>query len=528
MITNRYYDVYIFKYRKSMPYSEIERSFDELSSVIKIPGTRIKYFVRDISSLDEEGQRNILNALVGAERLKVYNPNQSPLMYIHLFKLNDIEYLTVLSIYKTEELDDKLMFKFLFGMYTIEQLSMYGNKKESRYSSIAHWKEIIPENPEGILRDFNVGFSETQTEVFYLDKDYISASLENSDIAKKRSVKAMLTIIWGRILCSVFHMDDILMEDDHLGGLLPKVPIRYQIKRKPSDQYELIKKQLIDAEYYDMCTKEELDSTFNYDVSKYLLFSQQFILNGKYREFFRNIKEGIIYKLDAYVKSDAPLIVTYNPFGDKPYICYEYKEKVFGHLNIEDLHNTFCEVLRAALEPMQNEETSDTVSEQVMPIKTIASSTKNEAEMRRLAVKVKSLRMFEMFKDFSEEEINELAARCEVVHKNSQESVIETDSEVDSVFLVLSGRVEVCGVDSNSYLHTLMLLKSGELFGIESLLPDRKSFADYSICSTDAVLLSIDSEYFKQFDERRMSLLNEMLDIQSKRLVKFQRLWMLN
>lgn len=99
----------------------------------------------------------------------------------------------------------------------------------------------------------------------------------------------------------------------------------------------------------------------------------------------------------------------------------------------------------------------------------------------------KLLHGVQLFEPLGEEEIQEVAARMQILQVPEDTTVLEEGEHSDSLYIVLSGKVKVFLIDEHGEEITLNVLSEGEYFGEVSLFDN----GDRS-----ASVLSLKSSYF--------------------------------
>lgn len=473
-----------------------------------------------MSDKDEDEANKALNAIIRAERVREYVKG-GELAQVHLVLEKSGKFTLILSVYESKETGGfarNVMSAFGMLDSKVTPVSLYGNAKGNIYESTAYWQEILPEllsiNMKERLPFYKI---DRQTERFYLEDDLKQLFVAVLQ-AKKKSIKAVLMNVWGRILSANLKQTSILLEDIHEGGTLSHVPLVYQNDLPLEQAYASMKEQLVNAEMNDMCSYEKLDSMMAYKLAKRTLVSQELCYDTKYDLFLSRVKDNTLYKFNPREFSEAPLYIRYNIVNDELSVTYDFDYDYFDNINVEDLHILFCKVLQANL-------LGHDLDVNATLINTHADTS---MRLRIRDMKAKCLSKIELFSGYAEEEYKELADKFTVVHKDSRQEAISQNYECDKLFIILSGRVEVDGIDSKKFVRPLLMLKDCDVFGIESLLNNKRSKLLYQVYSDEAIMLSIEVEDFRRECRRHPELMDRILEIQSDRMYKFAKLWMMS
>ena len=120
-----------------------------------------------------------------------------------------------------------------------------------------------------------------------------------------------------------------------------------------------------------------------------------------------------------------------------------------------------------------------------------------------------------------------MSDKFEVIHKDSRQEALAQNYRCEKLLFIISGRVEVDGLDSKRFLRPLLMLKAGDVIGVDSLLKNKKSMLLYQVYTKEAVMLSIDVNKFEEECSRHPELMTALLEVQTERMYKFAKLWMM-
>ncbi|HEY6118469.1 MAG TPA: cyclic nucleotide-binding domain-containing protein, partial [Pyrinomonadaceae bacterium] len=128
----------------------------------------------------------------------------------------------------------------------------------------------------------------------------------------------------------------------------------------------------------------------------------------------------------------------------------------------------------------------------------------NSTELKEL------LRESPAFSILSDQELDHLADRFEIVHYTIGEPVVQAGEVADSFFVVYSGRARVIATDRTGEEVTVGTLTRGNSFGEQGLLTN--TLRNFTIRATsDLVLLRVAKEDFDQL-LRKQPILREYFD----------------
>lgn len=508
-----YYSIYVYKYNSLVSYVDIE-------AMINKSGLQTGITITDMSDMDDCDVIKAMNDIIRAERVREYFTFASPAI-VHFIMKKDGRFTLILSLYEgknTLEMTTNVMKAFGIHNEKVTPVSLYGNAKGNVYESTAYWQEMLPELLTMDMKECMLHSNgNRQVERYYLDDELKQVFLAVMQ-AKRKSIKAILMNVWGRILSANLKQPTILLEDVHEGGNLCRVPILYRNDMPLNEAYESMKEQLINAERNDMCTYEKLDMIMENKLSKRTLISQELCYDTKYDMFLSRLRDKTVYKFVPYEFSTAPLNIKYNIADNELSVTYDFDCNYFESVNFEDIHAIFCKVFRAHLLGNDYEVNSSVV-------KNVHADSVLKVRIRDM--KAKCLANLRVFDGYSESEYKELAEKFEVVHKDIRQEAISQNYECDKLFFIVKGKMEVDGIDSKRFVRPLLMLKECEVFGIEALLSNNKSRVLYQVFSDEVILLSIRASEFKLEAYKHPELMERILEIQSDRMDKFAKLWMM-
>lgn len=506
---NKTYTLYFYKYPQNMGYAELE-------SILGRVGSSVSVDVREISDEENEEKGRIVNAVVSAERLRRYEAGKEKQAYIHLFKYSKTGYFAVVSICEADvsEMDRDSLLKAVFNTSNSRYLSLSSDNSNNAYECSKFWKEKIGAVQMMGKRDKQ--YFPDMDESIELDEE-LSEALSQSLKDSFSSVKIMATSALAKIICGITQSNSIMIEDIHDSGMINDIPIVFNDNADNKEEQSRIREYLFQAERYDMIDYENVRRYCNNDLSSMIMFSQYFISEHNFDKLLMKMDWEILYKLNPIEDTNSPLRVEYRWMENRKYIHYIFDSHFFKDISIRGLHEAFCVLMSNYL----NKSFTDIDVSKY-------TDKKNDTKYRLNMVKAKCLSNLEMFKDYTPDEVEKLAAKCEVLHKFTQQTIINSGTSPDRLYFVISGRIEIDGIDEKKMIHPLSLLKNKDMFGIESFLLDREAKVNYVVQSNDAVIMSIPVEVFSEEAVKHPMICKVLLDEQSRRLYKFQKLWMMS
>ena len=474
--------------------------------------------IRDISSEKESEQYRILNNIINSERMREYDPSKEKLLYFHVIKCASDEFVSVVSVY-TELVGSnrlKSIFDKVFRFYEVHYSSSTGVDTSNEAASRRFWKMLFEDVVVSDAWSLNRGFEFDVDEVFDIP-DELSAKMFEAQREAPDAFKARVSVAVGKILCKTFNTTRIIAEEVHDFGKLSRNPLCITEQIPPYELIVRIEEYLHGVSQNDLIDFDSLDELCEGEIKRNVRYSQHFVSDRTYNALLDRMKRGILYKVPPREFSDVPFRISYLLFDDNIRIEYAYDSSCFEHISMQQIHESICKSIANYL---NNVFTDAAVLEHNQKLHDISNKI--------LDAKIKFISKSELFADLSQEEIRKLAIECRINHRLVQQTVMNEGTAADTLYMILSGNIEIDGIDSRNFIHPLSLLKAGDYFGIECLLNDNLAKANYVVQSNDALVLSVPASRLKKECEKHPTVALSILEEQSKRLAKFQKLWMMS
>lgn len=505
-MNNIFYSIYVCEYKEGTEYKDIE-------SIIEKAGATNNAYVKDLSDASPEERIHKLNAIISAEKIRSYTPSEADFYLVFIRTSIKGSYFVMLSV--TSKLEQSTAFKRLYNVvFAFREkavFSLYAGKN-SLGTDKEYWTNVISKNSaigeKEILRS-----SDVVMERFPMDEE-LQNLLGEAIETRRKSVKTIILSELGRLICLGAKEDRIVIYDVHDGGKLSLAPVFIDRYLDREAGYESVKKQLVGIEHHDMCTDEQLRLIGREKLSNTPAVTSLFITDNKYDYFLSSMEKDVVYHLGAIMQNDIPFHVLFSLCKGDISITYVYDEKLLRKLSLEEIHKNLCKMLKNNL--LGAEETD-------VPV--ISDQTEDVNKQRAESVKYSVLRRIRMFSSYADDEVRQLARSFEVLYKREEQTVYNVGTSVDTLCIPVSGKLEVFGLNKSEQ-RPLYLIKQGDVFGIEGLFEDTQSSVGYKVISSDSVILTIDIDTFKQEARIHPEVYAYLLEIQSERLNKFERLWM--
>lgn len=432
------------------------------------------------------------------------------------FVLGSNDYFMVLSIPENTSAGKRL-YNLCFEAEASENVSLYATESISSFSSASHYAEIMPKegvSPARYYTGITSAYSDREEETFELPyeiKGFIDDNMENP----RKSIKTITTMEVSKAVCERLELDSIIVKSVHEGGVLNSVPIIFMKEQDENLQYARIRDEYIYAHKCDSCSNQLLEAKIGYDFGKYAPLVFEFFYDHMYDEFLKNMSFNKAYCCKAYEDEVEPLKVSADLIDGRIIMTYNYATNMYLRNEILHLHDTISKYMFDILSKYFEKVVIDNV--EITP-----------AEERRREAAIRTLSKIALFDGYTPKEIDELAKVFTVRHFFMQQEIISEGCDADGIYIPVSGRIEMCSKDDDMVYRPLMLVKPGEVIGIESVLSYVISNVTYRVESNDSIVLLFNKEVFMKEVEKHNELLIRLLDIQSDRLFRFQRLWLLN
>lgn len=506
---NKAYTLYFYKYPQNMTYLELEK-------ILGCCGSSVGVDIREITDEENVEKGRIINAVVSAERLRRYESDKEKIAYIHIFKYSKNGYFGVASLCEEmiSEIDRDSLLRGVFSNVAPRYLSFATDNSFNAIECAKFWKEklghihIMGKRDKHYFPDMDESF-----EIEESLADLLTAKLKDSFL----TVKVMATSAVSKVICAATRSNSILIEDIHDSGQLNRIPIIFNENVTNREEQLRIREFLVQAEKYDMIDYENVRGYGNIDPASIGMFSQYFISEHNFDKLLMKMDWEVLYRINPIEETNCPLRVEYRLMENRKYVHYIFDSHFFKDISIRGMHEAFCALM------------TNYLSGSFVDIDVRKYIDKANDTVRRInEVKAKCLGSLEMFKTYSADDIDKLASKCELLHKFSQQTIINVGTKVDRLYFIVSGRVEIDGLDDKKMIHPLSLIKSRDFFGIEAVLSDKESKVNYVVQSNDAVVMAIPLEVFTEEAMKHPEICQELLDEQSRRLYKFQKLWMMS
>lgn len=518
-----FYDIYICQFDKD---TDIDVLNNRISNVID--GKYIN--VQNLNGLSEAEKLGRINGCIMTERVRLYSESQNP-VYAFIYGISEEKHIMILSVCSSilGEKNKQDILDEVFGDMSQAPLSLKGNDKNNHSESIDYWEKIFARKRLSLPRR-----KMPNPEMYYIDEFYVSEELTKRILAtvneRKRSLKTLFYLSVGALMCKGLEASRIIIEDIHEGGHLTSIPVLLDNTSRKYDQYESVKRQLINAEYYDNCLAEEMWDKTGIDPAVTPMISTYFRYEGKYNDFLTAIEDNTVYIQKAIDAEYMNLCVIPRLSKDSFRVRYIYSDIVLEHMSIEEFHEKLSNYLEEVIfigvgKDSINSEVSldDKLLYENAKEKTNNTSYENENAKssgssyentnvksndgssdissdssykkqnlgRRDKIKEACLKKISLFDNCSEPVLKKIADHTDLHSLAMDQCIIKRGENVDNLYFILKGGIEGWIQSENYYEVPVHKHFAGAVIGIESLYNDTTSNISFRSCDTETYLLSI-------------------------------------
>lgn len=534
------YNLYLFQFSSESAILELRKAllglyeqlpflrtmfFDGLGKWVKIVVKERSVCVPicDFSEEEEEKKVIMIANIIASEQRKKYVPNKRYPLYMNILKKREEEYLCLLSI--CERMDclhqRKKILDTLFHVQEAEKLQyLVKGEKAGFIKTVGYWRSVLTLSKGYVPAQITEKKRTFGNAVFTLDKE-LEKMMDEFSKEYNISLKSILFLVWGIMLCKHYQCQEIIMGDMHENAKMQQVPVKVTRQDDFKIMLQDIQKQLKNMNSYNNCSLEDLEVSLGFPIREKISVVHNFFDVPEIKEIFASIEKNKIYQMEQFREDhNVPLMISYNWFSENKRIHYYYDLEEFENIDIEEIHNKVFQTLKDILLSVKNEQSYDSVfKEQKLETKL------NDKELE-IVKKVRYLKKTSVFSSLLLEELMQLANQCKVLDFFSEDGVIDVQTNVNSLYLIAEGKVVESGMDRNNVVKTLQILKEGDVFGIECIRKNTSSENSYVVYSDIAKIVEIPVKVLWEEIMKRPQIMQEFLEIQSKKVHKYQTLWM--
>lgn len=502
-----YYSLYFYRFDSNVERSTIMNMISRCEEWADVS-------LREIKNESNEEKLKIINEVILAERYRKFTDESVSDIVIKLIEYSSNRYLSIVSVVMERHTIREI--EAIFDKVTNNLTPVYFGQESSEKESLAFWQSALSEftlagkkkYSEKMVRNVDLGFP-----LKLKNKERLLKLLSDSP----ECAKAYCSAAVARLMCLVNDSVGLIFEDIHEAGRLSRLPVRVDDTVGTQSGRESLMEYFKDASRKDNIDYKTLVSKTGINLTDAPLFSQSFVHEKSYSECFKRMKVDQLYCMAPLEIANVPLFVTFRFHENEKIIQYEYDSGFFDGINIEGFNEAVCALVDSYIEEAE-------VEPDVMAM----LHKKNDLKEKIDAIKMKFLGDLPIFEGYSKSELARISQKFDIKQAFSQQPVIEKGRNIDRLYFLVYGKMELSGKDLEGLIKPLCVIKEKDIFGLESLGVDKDSKINYSGLSDACVYMTIKTEEILNEAKNHPAIMPQLFEIQNKMLTKFQRLWMMS
>ena len=472
----------------------LEKEYGEpRKEIIRID--QIETPIKDISNKTLEEQTEMLKGILAAEARRNYNCEKNFIFDCYIYKLSQSHYVVIVSIC-THPMIPYGKIELLRKIWnTTDMIQPIAEQKETRgktgwVQAKNHWIELLKPLPSytEIPGMTVVGQAKNESLLERIDQQNscallvgkeIKETLENISERYIIDIRTLLLCAWGLLLCEYHAKKRVIFGMCNNHGKLDLVPIDFKNTGGIRNILTHVNKQITELPMYDLFTGKELEETLQYSSESYLDVQHNFLSMSQLDAFLQqDAISDYILDFDNRQKQEAKLIINYHLFSEELVINYIYDCRCIQTGGIEELHNTWINVLKTLLKAIQNTEKKVDTTYKFSFTQKENKITYEEIMKAQKALYIKQTGYFEGF------DLNELMdmADASILRSYPLDDVVLREKELPGgLYIIGDGKVEISKHGVDGYERTIQILKQGNIFGLESVLAEELKRQDFTI-----------------------------------------------
>lgn len=475
---------------------------------------RVNVRIRDISHGAEDEKANVFSSIISALHKRDSESYELPILTV--LKTAESEYFLVLSVPASiKDEDVKNILASIFSSNNYEMLRILGGNPRSKEESEKYWAGIF-EGDETTSMGMVAAARKTgeKVEEILTVNPEITGALRDP-LNSQIDVESLCATIWGMIACKYFETESVLLEFKYENGKLPKIPLKVDSSSGFMNSYAFSEMQLKNALDYNNLIFEELEASSGCNFHNTMAFSIGFYDRYRYAHLLTGLHPGIPYKLRHLDDSELPFCAYCYYCDTIMRIKYSYDAGLVKNSGILSMHNAFSQVLERFLSPARD-----------VNINKIYLRPDSEPSEQRITNYIsKILSRHEIFQFYNIEELNNFSSKCRIINKFADETILEEGKHSDSLYILTEGKVVVETIGKDRCVKTVLVLRPGNLFGVDSLLNDSPVDFTYRAVTEIVEAVSIPSDFLKSELDLHPKLHMIIMNIQNNQLNKLAKLF---
>lgn len=526
--------IYLYRFKAESTIERINNSFQRFigrlpelrSFLLNYKGKKVKIIarpqknktpIRDLSQISEDMQKSILGNLFLSLKKTNYNAYKKFPYGINFLKLAENDYLCIFSL--SEEWEDLVvntgLLSELFRVNKYTELNGKNPNTAGFHKTMNYWKEVQPPIQEG-FKYFPYYSGEEQIERFELDEKLTSlvfGLINELNI----SISSILFTIWGIILAKYFNNNNIAIGSVNTTGKLKVAPVMIDTEQDIKKNLAEVNRQLKMFPEANGCTIEEIKHYFKIDEDKKMPMIQEIANLNQYAKWITDMKANEVCHAGVYNYEKVPLVLI-NIMKDNEFrMEYHYQEQIFSGEDISKLHECFVYILKDLLHTIESR------SEIVLDVNKNQDKVL-EANKIRIALYLKQCKLF---KNFEFNTLLNISEKCSLVTCTNEEVILQQNTYCEQLYIIGDGIIESAAADDNNFWKSLKILKSGEMFGLESLIENQISKEQFTVYSNFAACVAIPRNVMKELMQTHSSVQSNLLEYVMNDLNRYKKLWLM-
>lgn len=502
-----FYSLYIYKYDNSFKRASISDWVLKYKDMAEIN-------IRNISDYSVEDKLKTINALIMRERARCINMDSMKKAYIQFIEYTSNRFLAIMSICESvmEVSDVKDMLQTVFTTSSFSYMSTANSEEVSK----EFWKKASKDLYVAGKKSYDITSRLDAYDEYPFDFKHLP-DFERMLKKEPLRAKSIVTAAAVTLMCKINDSASVLFEDIHDCGRLNKFPIIGNEKSWMGEGRQKIYESIAQANSNDNIDFSTLKKMCGLDIEKVAMFSQWFFTDQTYVGFFKNMKVSTTYRFNPIEIADVPLHMVYRMHEKELMVQYMYDPGFFNEIKPEGFHKALCAILDNIYEGLS-----------VLPDIQGLLNTSGDREKMLREIKTKFAQNSDLFKDIPKQVLDRIIELSEVKAYYLTHRIIPIDAKVDTMYMILSGKVIIEGLDFEHMIKPLSVLKEKDIFGWEGLSESAVSKVNYVVESDRCILLEVKVKYMQDIFSEYPKCQRKMMDIILNHLYKFQRLWMLS
>lgn len=486
----------------------------------------LKFTISKVEGEKETQKLQRVKNCISQEENRKYNPNNNTIFRGQILQFNDDTYIFILSmaqIFKDIYTIDMLM-EDLFGSNdSVVRVGMKEENQENSRIALVHWKNVLERETGKYQRveKINSGNGSKETLTLVIPEKIQKVLIQVGE-KKRKEIETFFILACGKIV-GHYHMLSKLklgyVKDNCQMSILPIV-IDNELQLK--DLFVDIYKQVKTGEKNVSCYLDQVKQVCNLDTQKDLPIRVRFS-DFDDLEMALEMREEKILLFSDIGSNDASLLINFRLSNDCMNMKYIYDTKIAEDYQIRKMHERMCEIVMQLTSLLTGEQENTKLQTEVI------GSEQEKEEYYKLQIAYKALyaKKTNVFDKLNTQELLKLGADSSLEIYLNQEIVYNEQEIIKNIYIVAEGKVEATKANGEGYMQPLMVLKEGDVFGMESLLEAPFANASYRAYHDIVKIVRIPIEVIMEWLHDKPELWQALFENQNNTLLRFEKLWIM-